>query len=256
MRLVLFNYCYQKIKNFGTDILFYFYVSQKSSIFPIHFHIEKYFQTRSKPLPLMSDMEKIELLNTLIAKYDLNAKNKEGNTALNYAIFYYDKITIETLLSNPQVNVNITNNKGLNSLMLAADCHLFLTHEFTQKHIHMLMSLIEKTDFNVFYNKKSIHYIFKILDQLIYQLDEKNQAVHQIVDLFLSKLNFQIKEEKLIFHDIKNKPLSFSINPKLISLCQIYIEKKELEEKIITPLINSYDIMNDTFLHKKNRQKI
>ena len=120
----------------------------------------------------------------------------------------------------------------------------------------MLAQLIERTDFNAFYKNNNTHYIFKIIDQLLYQLEEKEQPVSYLIDLFLSKLNYKIEEDKVYFPLLK-RPYDknyYFVPIKILDLMKIYQEKLELE-KLSNINIPNCDIINDIAILKK-QQKI
>lgn len=62
--------------------------------------------------------EIIELL--LKAGANVNTKNKSGNDALSYALYFTDDVPVLTLLINKTDNINSQNNEGMTPLMIAA----------------------------------------------------------------------------------------------------------------------------------------
>lgn len=67
---------------------------------------------------MRGDLTKVGAL--LDAGADVNLKDKDGNTALMYACMLDRSDIAQKILSNNQVDVNITNNDGINAYMLAA----------------------------------------------------------------------------------------------------------------------------------------
>lgn len=262
----------QKIKEKLCKLYFVINGYKKAESLPIHAYIEYSFTIRSQMVE--TQYQRVKKLNHLIENNNINLKNKKGNTALNCAIMNYDQIALEALLNQHDVDVNIINHEGLNSLMLAANYHLLLDQKVTPKQIGLLEVLINKTQFNHFYQKKSINYLPVILDQIIYQLEERSQPLHSVLHLLLSKIDFSIEDNQLVFPKYKNKH-SQPTSMKVIKLCQIYLEKKELENKILASSnfsyestssnakdiesvkLNSINIENDqSILNKKQRKKI
>jgi hypothetical protein len=238
---------YLKIKS-KLKSFFFFRIWENPSYLELHHYLKQSFLNRNKVIE--NSYQRIEILKQLIKSETINYQNKKDNTPLHCAIIYYDAIAIEQLLEQKQINVNLFNNEGLNPLMLATNHHLFLAQKFSTKQITLLENLINKTNFNDFYHERKIHYLLKILDQLIYQLEEKSEPIYSLIHLVLSKIEFKIENEQITFPKLKlkNKKLKpiLTYSPKVIELCKIYLEKKELENKILafSSFVYEWDSLN------------
>lgn len=230
-------------------------IIKPSIVSPLHLAIEKRLKTRYNFELLDEENIKSTFLN-LATDINVNLINKQGNNPLQYAILSYDNLAINILIKSPTININHCNKQNLNALMLASTHHLFLYPTIKKEKAIMLAQLIERTDFNAFYKNNNTHYIFKIIDQLLYQLEEKEQPVSYLIDLFLSKLNYKIEEDKVYFPLLK-RPYDknyYFVPIKILDLMKIYQEKLELE-KLSNINIPNCDIINDIAILKK-QQKI
>jgi len=86
----------------------------------------------------MSEIKKeypdLELIRDILeySVVDVNGKDKDGTTALMWAVFWGHKKPVELLLNHPGIDVNVQNESGMTALMLASD----LGHE---KFIELLL---------------------------------------------------------------------------------------------------------------------